>query len=64
MPGSASDLMILKIVSVFLIYIATLAVFGRLRMPKIPGLVRKRAKCKSCGRPLIGKGPCDCGKGA
>ncbi len=60
--GTASDLMLIKIVTIFLIGMAVLAMFGRLRLPRIGRL--NRGKCPSCGRHLIGKGPCDCGKGA
>ncbi|MCE8009179.1 MAG: hypothetical protein HEP69_19585 [Aestuariivita sp.] len=56
----ASDV-ILKIVSLFLIFIALLAMFGKLRVPGVQRL--KSAKCRSCGRYRIGKGPCDCGAG-
>ncbi len=61
MPVSASDV-ILKIVSLFLVFMAVLAMFGRLRMPRI-GLSRSKGKCAACGRPRIGRGPCPCGKG-
>jgi hypothetical protein len=52
--------MMLKIVTLFLIGIAVLAMFGKLH------LLRRRkhraaVTCLDCGRPLIGKGPCDCG---
>ncbi len=53
--------MIVKIVSLFLVAIGVLAMFGKLRLPG-----RKRlsnAKCPACGRYKIGKGPCPCGKG-
>lgn len=54
--------MLIKIVALFLVGMAVLAMFGRLRLP---GIRRKGVrKCKTCGRFLIGKGPCDCGKGA
>jgi hypothetical protein len=54
--------MLVKIVVLFLVGMAVLAMFGRLKLPSI----RRKAvgKCKSCGRFQIGKGPCDCGKGA
>ncbi len=54
--------MILKIVSLFLIVMAVLAMFGRLRMSTISKAlgVKKPAKCKKCGRFQIGKGPCAC----
>ncbi len=53
--------MLLKIVSLFLIFMAVLAMFGRLRLPGRPRL--SAGKCRTCGRPRIGKGPCPCGKG-
>ncbi|ARE40255.1 hypothetical protein RGUI_2114 [Rhodovulum sp. P5] len=60
--------MIIKIVSLFLIGMAVLAMFGKLRLP---GPVGRRiafrraipAKCPHCGRHRIGGGPCPCGKG-
>jgi hypothetical protein len=51
---------IVKIVSLFLIGMAVLAMFGRLRMPKLPRLTA--AKCPDCGRPRIGRDPCPCSK--
>lgn len=56
----ASDV-ILKIVFLFLIVMAVLAMFGKLRMPRI--MRRDAARCPACGRHRIGKGPCPCGKG-
>ena len=50
--------MIVKVVFLFLIFMAVLAMFGRLRFP---GQQRLRdAKCPDCGRFRIGKGPCPC----
>lgn len=57
--GSGFD-MIIKIVSLFLIAMVVLAIFGRLRIPKI-GEKLGVAKCPDCGRHRIGKGPCECG---
>lgn len=54
--------MIIKIVSLFLIGMVVLAMFGRLRLPGVGRLTSK--KCPKCGRYRIGSGPCDCGKGA
>jgi hypothetical protein len=54
--------MIVKIVVLFLVGMAVLAMFGRLRLPRIGR--RDTKKCGRCGRFLIGKGPCECGKGA
>jgi hypothetical protein len=52
-------LMLVKIVTFFLIGIAILAMFGRL---KFPGQNRlKNAKCPKCGRYKMGRGPCSCG---
>jgi hypothetical protein len=52
--------MLIKIVILFLILMAVLAIFGRLRLP---GIRRSDPrKCGHCGRFLIGKGPCDCRK--
>ena len=53
--------MIVKVISLFLIGMAVLAMFGRLRFPKVTR--RKPGKCPKCGRPRIGKGPCPCGAG-
>ena len=59
-PGLASDVLV-KIVTLFLIFMAVLAMFGRLRFPGITGLTK--GKCPDCGRPRIGRGPCPCGEG-
>ncbi len=59
MLGSVCDV-ILKIVTLFLIFIAVLAMFGRLRFPGQAKL--QSMKCKSCGRYRIGKSPCQCGR--
>ncbi len=55
--------MILKIMSLFLIGMMVLAMFGKCRLPKIkkPNLgLASRLKCKKCGMPRIVKGPCPC----
>jgi hypothetical protein len=50
--------MLVKIIVLFLVIMAVLAMFGRLRLP---GLRRSDPrKCGQCGRFLIGKGPCEC----
>ncbi|MCH2077022.1 MAG: hypothetical protein MK180_09080 [Rhodobacteraceae bacterium] len=58
--------MIVKIVTFFLIFVAVMAMFGRIRFPHLPGVEKMRQltsrKCRACGRPRIGKGPCPCGK--
>lgn len=53
--------MLVKIVTIFLILMAALAVFGRLRFPSLRTKLSRRGKCPACGRPLIGKGDCPCG---
>lgn len=61
--------MIIQIVSLFLVVIVALALFGKLRMPgrlrgpdRRAGL-KKPGKCRHCGKFLIGGGRCDCGRG-
>ena len=60
MRVSGSDV-ILKIVSLFLVAMAVLAMFGKLRFPGQKRL--NAARCPKCGRFRIGKGPCACTKG-
>lgn len=60
MPASGSERMIVKIVILFLVAMGVMAMFGKLRLPRLPG--RRSAKCPRCGRHRIGKGPCPCGK--
>ncbi|WP_093159339.1 hypothetical protein [Aliiruegeria lutimaris] len=62
--------MLVKIVTFFLIGIAVLAMFGRLRWPGGARRIDKKSenpgkprRCKACGNYIIGKGPCPCGKG-
>jgi len=52
---------IVKIVTLFLVAMGVLAMFGKLRFPGQKRL--KSAKCPRCGRFKIGKGPCACEKG-
>jgi len=54
-----SSAVVVKIVTFFLIGMAILAMFGKLRVPGASLLASK--KCKRCGRHKIGKGPCECG---
>jgi hypothetical protein len=56
MPGSVCK--DIKGMILFLVVMAVLAIFGRLRFPG-----RKTATCPSCGRPRIGSAACPCGKG-
>ena len=54
--------MLSKIVALFLVFIAVLAMFGKLRL-LLPKRARKiTEKCENCGRHRIGKGNCPCGK--
>ncbi len=54
----------MKVVSLFLVVMAVLALFGRLRVPRVS--VRKKPKaidthkCPECGAFIVGKGPCPC----
>jgi len=52
---------LVKIVSLFLVGMVVLAMFGRLRMPRVPRMTA--AKCARCGRPRIGRAPCPCSQG-
>lgn len=57
--------MLVKIITFFLIGMAVLAMFGKLRVPKIgkPKLGELPVKkCRKCGSYKIGKGPCACEK--
>lgn len=56
--GSDYD-MILKIVALFLVFIAVLGWFGKMHW--IGGKKLSQKKCSACGRFRIGKGPCACG---
>jgi hypothetical protein len=58
MPALVCNLMLLKIVSLFLIGMLVLAMFGRLKYPGKAKLASM--KCKNCGRYRIGSGPCGC----
>ncbi len=57
-----SDMM--KVVSLFLVVMAVLALFGRLRVPKVGARKKPKAidtrKCPECGAFIVGKGPCPC----
>lgn len=46
-------------VVVFLVAMLVLAVIGRFKRGR-----GAAARCRGCGRPRIGKGPCPCGKRA
>ena len=54
--------MLIKAMTLFLVVMAVLAMFGKLRFPGLgarkPARLSKR--CPSCGRPKIGTTPCPC----
>lgn len=57
--------MLFKIILLFLLAMFLVAIVGRVLFPSaLPPVLRKRkgaARCGTCGRPLIGRGPCACG---
>lgn len=53
--------MLIKVVLLFLVFMAVLAMFGKWRFPGAAKL--EAAKCINCGRYRIGKGACPCKKG-
>lgn len=63
MPDLGCDV-IIKIVTLFLIFMGVLAMFGKLRIPgaRWGRKTLDNRKCRSCGRYKIGKGPCPCGR--
>jgi hypothetical protein len=55
--------MLLKIVVLFLVAIAVMAMFGRLRLPgprRGKDLPPKPRKCPDCGAYIVGRGDCAC----
>lgn len=52
--------MIFKIVTLFLVVMGVLAMFGKMHW--LGGKRLASAKCASCGRYRIGRGPCPCNK--
>ncbi|WP_138465078.1 hypothetical protein [Poseidonocella sp. HB161398] len=56
----------IKIVTFFLIGIAILAIFGKLRLPRLPrprnpnAKLRAPRRCPRCGGFIVGRGPCNC----
>lgn len=53
--------MLIKGITLFLVLMAVLAMFGKLRYPGKKTIDAR--KCPRCGRFRIGKSPCDCLKG-
>ncbi len=59
--------MVVRVVLLFLIGILVLAMFGRLKTPKINSRLKKpkilnSRKCPKCGSYILGEGPCACEK--
>lgn len=50
-----------KIVTLFLVGMVVLAMFGRFWLPGIG--MKRIGKCRDCARFRIGSGPCDCRQG-
>ena len=54
--------MLVKLVLIIVVVLAVMTVVRRFRTGMIGGRkTRSAARCKHCGRPLIGNGPCGCG---
>jgi hypothetical protein len=59
--------MMIKVVTLFLIFILAMGIFGKLRLPwrgGRTGRIARPGKCRRCGRFLIGGKPCDCDRRA
>ncbi|WP_112308928.1 hypothetical protein [Pseudogemmobacter bohemicus] len=57
--------MIWKIILIFLCAMALVGMIGKVMFPNarmLRGRPARGGKCQNCGRPLIGRGPCDCRK--
>jgi hypothetical protein len=56
--------MLVKIILIFLLAMVLLGMVGKLLFPGAAAkLTRRRpAVCADCGRPRLGKAPCDCRK--
>ena len=53
---------IVLIVLFFLVVMAVMSIFARFRT-SLGDRMKSPKKCTRCGRYLIGKGKCDCGRG-
>lgn len=58
-----------KVVTLFLVFMIVLAMFGRLRMPKVKNpfkrkTVKASVKCEHCGRYNLAGETCTCGAGS
>lgn len=57
--------MIFKVVTLFLVAIAVLGMFGKFRIgifDKMQKRLPKSVRCKACGTPIPANGACPCGK--
>jgi len=59
--------MIVKAITLFLIAMGVLAMFGKLKAPKINNPLKRdktlsARKCPKCGSYILGDGPCACEK--
>lgn len=57
--------MLVRVVLLFLVLMAALAMFGKLKLPSLkpPSKRLEARKCPKCGSYKVGKGPCNCGHG-
>ncbi|WP_226898359.1 hypothetical protein [Mangrovicoccus algicola] len=53
----------IKIVTLFLIGMAVLAMFGKLRLPRRPKSLGAPRRCPHCNSFLIGRSGCNCDQG-
>jgi hypothetical protein len=53
--------MLVTIAVAFLVLMAAIALYGRLRRPGGPPRITTAQKCPRCGSYRIGRGPCGCG---
>lgn len=57
--------MLVKVILLFLLAMALIGMIGKVLFPDATSRLMRRKKavsaCRSCGKPLIGKGNCTCG---
>ncbi|MBN2629183.1 MAG: hypothetical protein JXR75_01430 [Rhodobacteraceae bacterium] len=59
--------MLVKIILIFLLAMVLVGMIGKLVFPSALDRMKTKARlkpavCKTCGRYIVGKGGCDCGK--